>query len=155
MSVITFQCFACNQVLQVGADKAGRKAKCSQCGTVLTIPVLAGAASEGVLPAASLPAASLPAAPVARPVAAPPAALPSALPPSAPPPVPAPARIDDVKVIDDEPRRRRLYDDDDDEPRSRRRRDDDYDVRRPVYSKWDKVRIGFLIAFIGLCVVAG
>ena len=81
------------------------------------------------------------------------AVSPAALPP-APPPVPASARIDDVKVIDDEPRRRRLYDDDD-EPRSRRRRDDDYDVRRPVYSKWDKVRIGFLVAFIGLCVVAG
>jgi hypothetical protein len=90
-------------------------------------------------------------------MAVPPAVLPSAPPPLAPPPVPAPVRIDDVKVVDDEPRRRRLYDDDDDddEPRSRRRRDDDYDVRRPAYSKWDKVRIGFLIAFIGLCVVAG
>ena len=39
MSFITFQCYACQQVLKVGEDKAGRKAKCYKCGTVLTVPV--------------------------------------------------------------------------------------------------------------------
>src|SRR5262249_61304900 len=44
MSTITFTCYACNQVLKVGADKAGKKAKCVKCGTILTIPVAAGEA---------------------------------------------------------------------------------------------------------------
>lgn len=38
MSAITFSCHACNRSMRVGIDKAGRKAKCPQCGTVLTIP---------------------------------------------------------------------------------------------------------------------
>jgi phage FluMu protein Com len=38
-STITFQCYSCNQVLKVGSDKAGKKAKCIKCGTILTIPV--------------------------------------------------------------------------------------------------------------------
>ncbi len=38
MAVITFRCSSCNQGLKVGADKAGRKIKCSKCGTTLTIP---------------------------------------------------------------------------------------------------------------------
>jgi len=132
MSVITFQCFACNQVLQVGAENAGRKAKCSQCGTILTIPVLAaGGVAQAVLPAASAPN-----------------------PPPAPPPAPGPRRADDVNVADDgSPRRRRVADEDESAPR--RRRDEDYDVRRPAYSKWDKIRIGFVLVFIALCVIAG
>src|SRR5688572_19785981 len=133
MSVITFQCYACNQVLQVAGDKAGRKAKCSQCGTILTIPVLApGVIAQGVLPAASMPAPPMP----------------------APPAVPGPRRVDDVAAAEAEAsRRRRSFDDDDRAPR--RRRDDDYDVRRAGFSPWDKVKIGFLVAFIGLCVTAG
>jgi hypothetical protein len=46
-AVITFRCSVCKQVLKIGADKAGRKAKC-KCGADLTIP----AASE---PAAATP----------------------------------------------------------------------------------------------------
>ena len=38
MGLITFRCTSCNVGLKVGADKAGRKIKCSKCGTVLTIP---------------------------------------------------------------------------------------------------------------------
>jgi hypothetical protein len=38
MEVISFRCAACKHVLKVGADKAGRKAKCSKCGQELTIP---------------------------------------------------------------------------------------------------------------------
>jgi hypothetical protein len=40
METITFECPACKQVLKVGADKAGRKAKCATCGTVTTIPAI-------------------------------------------------------------------------------------------------------------------
>jgi hypothetical protein len=38
MDTITFRCEACQHVLRVSADKAGRKAKCTKCGTPLTIP---------------------------------------------------------------------------------------------------------------------
>jgi hypothetical protein len=38
MDKITFRCPACQQVLKVGADKAGRTAKCLKCGKPLTIP---------------------------------------------------------------------------------------------------------------------
>ncbi|MCI0683109.1 MAG: hypothetical protein L0Y71_13490 [Gemmataceae bacterium] len=147
MSVITFQCYACNQVLQVGADKAGRRAKCSQCGTVLTIPMLAAGVVEGVLPAAAVPAAPQPPpVPAAAPTAAPGAAAPTAPAPSGPvPSVPA-------QYTDAEPLPRRRTDDDD---RPRRGRDDDYAVRRRPASKWDKVKIGFLLVFIGVSVMAG
>src|SRR5256885_10974588 len=53
MSTITFTCYACNQVLKVAADKAGKKAKCVKCGTILTIPVAAGEAE--VAPPAAPP----------------------------------------------------------------------------------------------------
>lgn len=38
MEPIRFSCTKCQHVLRVGADKAGKKAKCPKCGTVLTIP---------------------------------------------------------------------------------------------------------------------
>ena len=38
METITFRCNACQHVLRVSADKAGRKAKCVKCGAPLTIP---------------------------------------------------------------------------------------------------------------------
>src|SRR4029077_3733863 len=38
MELISFRCTSCNQGLKVGADKAGRKIKCTKCGTPLTIP---------------------------------------------------------------------------------------------------------------------
>jgi hypothetical protein len=38
MGWITFRCSSCKQGLKVGADKAGRKIKCTKCGTPLTIP---------------------------------------------------------------------------------------------------------------------
>src|SRR5437588_4454447 len=40
MEVISFRCWSCKQVLRIGADKAGRKAKCTKCGTELTIPAV-------------------------------------------------------------------------------------------------------------------
>ena len=38
MDFITFRCTACQHGMKVGADKAGRKAKCPKCQTELTIP---------------------------------------------------------------------------------------------------------------------
>jgi len=38
MSTITFSCHACRKMLRVPGDKAGKKAKCGQCGAVLTVP---------------------------------------------------------------------------------------------------------------------
>ncbi len=36
---ITFECYACNKRLKVDQNKAGKKAKCIGCGTVVTIPM--------------------------------------------------------------------------------------------------------------------
>jgi hypothetical protein len=36
--LITFKCTNCQHVLKIGAEKAGRKAKCPKCGQSLTIP---------------------------------------------------------------------------------------------------------------------
>ena len=51
MDFISFRCTSCNQGLKIGADKAGRKIKCTKCGTPLTIPssddARAAAASAG------------------------------------------------------------------------------------------------------------
>src|SRR5580698_3294600 len=38
METITFQCSACKFTMKVGADKAGRKGKCSKCGAEITVP---------------------------------------------------------------------------------------------------------------------
>lgn len=50
MEVISFRCAACKQVLKIGADKAGRKAKC-KCGADVVIP----SASEPAGPAPAPP----------------------------------------------------------------------------------------------------
>lgn len=101
MSTITFQCYSCQKVLRVGADKAGKKAKCVQCGTILTIPV--SSPEEEAIVAELEPAPR-------------------------PPAVPRRHRDEDDDLDDDRPRRRRDRDDDDDaddRPRKRRRDDDD------------------------------
>src|SRR4051794_24472962 len=36
--LITFKCTKCQHVLKIGAEKAGRKAKCPKCGQAVTIP---------------------------------------------------------------------------------------------------------------------
>jgi ribosomal protein S27E len=167
MSEIKFSCHACGQVLQVGGDKAGRKAKCVQCGTVLTIPAGGGDPLLGG-------SAAAPGAPGA----------------GAPGPLEAPQRKghdpdrDDAEIEIADSRRPPRHDEredrddrerrdgreprppreEDDFPRRRRdprdQRDDDWDDRayggaRPKASPWEKVRLGFLIAFIGLCVMGG
>src|SRR5262245_31167244 len=50
MSTITFSCHACGQPLQVAVENAGRRAKCTRCGTILIIP------SAGSAPAPAEPA---------------------------------------------------------------------------------------------------
>jgi hypothetical protein len=57
MEVITFRCSSCNQGLKVPADTAGRRVKCTKCGTALTIP----AASQPNTPGANVAAAPAPA----------------------------------------------------------------------------------------------
>jgi hypothetical protein len=167
MSEIKFSCHACGQVLQVGGDKAGRKAKCVQCGTVLTIPAAGDALLEAVAAGPGVPASA------------------------APGPLELPQRKDhdadmeeaEIEIAESrrpprnddregreareggEPRDRRPPRDDEDYPRSRRRDgrdsrdsswdDRDHDIARPKASPWEKVRIGFLIAFIALCVMGG
>src|SRR5262245_16169129 len=128
MDTITFQCYSCHQILKVGADKAGRKAKCVKCATVLTIPATSTPGLE------EPPAA--PAAPRGR-------AQEEIvdMPPSRPIPAPVPrdeeyereparGRRDREDDYDDRPRRGRDREDDyDDRPRRGRDRDDDYDDR--------------------------
>jgi hypothetical protein len=38
MNIITFQCSNCQKVLRIGAENAGKKARCSKCGHGLVIP---------------------------------------------------------------------------------------------------------------------
>lgn len=38
MDIVRFRCSTCGQLLRMGSDKAGRKAKCARCESVLTIP---------------------------------------------------------------------------------------------------------------------
>ena len=75
-----------------------------------------------------------------------------------------PPRVDERTERDDRDRRdgrdgRDRRDDDDYPRRSRRDARDDWDERdyrpRPKASPWDKVRLGFLIVFIALCVMGG
>jgi len=116
---ITFQCYSCQKVLRVGEDKAGKKAKCAQCGTILTIPM--ASAEEEVV------GAEVEAEPEPR-------------------PRPRPSRDDDDLDDDVPPRPRRKRDDDyddrdddDDRPRSRRRgRADDDDDDRPRSRRRDR-----------------
>lgn len=50
MAFISFRCTSCNQGLKIGADKAGRKIKCSKCGTVLVVPRVDGSAAAAAPP---------------------------------------------------------------------------------------------------------
>ena len=180
-STITFQCYSCNQVLKVGSDKAGKKAKCIKCGTILTIPVASD--EEEVEEVRSGPPRKSSARdededdrprnrrdrdddeedddrPRSR-----------------------RGRDDDDEDDDDRPRKRRSRDDDeddDDRPRSRRSRDDDDDDddydrprkrsrdrddddddydrgrrRKSGGSPWPKVRVGLLLEFINSCMLIG
>jgi len=173
-STITFQCYSCNQVLKVGSDKAGKKAKCIKCGTILTIPVASD--EEEVEEVQAGPPRRSSARdededdrprkrrsrdddnddddrPRSR-----------------------RGRDDDDEDDDDRPRKRRSRDDDDedddDRPRSRRSRDDDDDDdydrprkrsrdrddddddydrgrrKRGGGNPWGKVRLGMLFEFI-------
>src|SRR6185503_14507644 len=101
MSTITFTCYACNQVLKVGGDKAGKKAKCIKCGTILTIPA---ATEEEIAP--EPPRGSAPAG----------RGRDSAFEEDEPAPRRSRPRDDE----DDAPRRRPRDDDEDDGPRRKR-----------------------------------
>jgi hypothetical protein len=131
MDQITFECSNCRQILKVGADKAGRQAKCPRCNTALQIPAASTIADEPAPPPPPRPAA--PAGPEKI----------TDIPPSA-------RRRDEEddrprrrrdEEAEDRPRRRRDEDDDYDEDRPRRRRrdgEDDYDDDRPRRRRRDE-----------------
>ncbi len=179
MSVIKFRCEICSALLRVDSEKAGKKAKC-KCGAVLTIPYeddVSEEASTAVRPGGSARRKSSPALDDEPAYGGQTDVDDFSLDDEDDEPRPrrrARDDFDDEDDDDDRPRRRRraaAYDDDDedfgDRPRRRRRReddDDDYDDddevprrRRPRKrgSKvdWQKVNIGFLIAFIATCVI--
>lgn len=54
MDIITFQCDKCDKVMRIGADKAGKKAKCNRCGANLVIPNQSQAISENPAPKAKV-----------------------------------------------------------------------------------------------------
>jgi len=152
---ITFTCYACNQVLKVGEDKAGKKARCVKCGTILTIPAGGGAEEEVVEPMDEEPA-------------------PRRSRSRDEDDGPRRSSRGDFDDLDDRPRRR-SRDDDDDEDRPRRRsrdeeddyeerprrrsrdEEDDYDDRRggKAWGSWPKVGVGFTLHTITGAVFAG
>ncbi len=119
METITFQCANCRQVLKVGADKAGRPAKCPRCGTPLQVPTVS---------AESLPPPSDAARPKRKPtedVLDDQEELEGRVSPKAPP---RRGRDRDEEDEDDRPRRRRRDEEDEDNQPRRRRRDEEDEV---------------------------
>jgi hypothetical protein len=117
MESITFQCYSCHQILKVSADKAGRKAKCVKCETVLTIPATSTPGLEASYSTPDLPSASPQPRPPQDEIVDIPVSRPRA---------PAPRAERDAE---DEDRPRRRSRDEDYEERPRRSRADDYDDR--------------------------
>ncbi len=144
MATISFQCYACQQVLKVGGEKAGKRGKCPKCGTMLTIPVGSSAAPAPPPPPAAapppLPQAPQPKAPAAQ------------YAPGAPPaqgPLRAELVEDDADFPPPPPRRRASEDAEVYEA-------EEVDVRAPAAGgAWKHVRLGLLLVFIGFCVIAG
>ncbi len=178
-ATISFQCYSCNQVLRVGADKAGKKAKCPKCATALTIPFASAEgpatpaapseASSGSFPNLQLDEAPSPAPPPtpSRTSTPPPRQPlrvelvddePAAAPPPPPPPrrpaAAAPAPFANLDQVEELPQVAEVYEEpyeDDYEPRRRGRRDD----RGSGLPPWFFVRLGMLLTFIGSCIWAG
>jgi hypothetical protein len=57
MQVITVSCAGCGHPMKFAADKAGRKAKCPKCATLLTVPAANGPAAAGAAGGSGLPGA--------------------------------------------------------------------------------------------------
>jgi hypothetical protein len=123
MSTITFNCTKCGQAMRVGADKAGRKAKCTKCATILTIP-----AAEEVLDEVEV-------------VAGPPKRDAGR------------SRRDDDDDDRPRSRRDDEDDYDDDRPRKRGRYDEDDGRPKKDKTNWGKVAVGALINKIGAIIV--
>lgn len=125
MTTITFKCTSCQQVLKVGADKAGRKAKCIQCSKILIIP----AASEEALPvkrekkAGSGPGSEHPTLPLDA----------------------SPLRLDQRLEDEGRSRKRRQEEDEDDDDRPRKKSKENSNL----------LAKGMLVALIGMCVHTG
>jgi hypothetical protein len=141
MELITFNCSACQQVLKVSADNAGKKAQCPRCGAAMIIPHASTSEAEG------------------GPVESPPAR-----------PAREEERYDEVEQRRqqsrydddyDDRRDRRREEDYDDRPRryERDRYDDDYGRGPPAglgaRKKWWFVRLGILLVAVSASVLAG
>lgn len=50
MATITFHCQSCQQTLRVAGENAGKRTKCTRCGTILTIPAVASQRPAAVPP---------------------------------------------------------------------------------------------------------
>jgi hypothetical protein len=138
-------------MLRVGADKAGRKAKCHKCGTILTIPI-----SSTVPPGADTKVSQR-------------ATTPPPLPPMQAPPPPPPVATFvtplEEEIVEAPPRRRvaPIEAEVEEEPPRRERdyRDDEEEGPEPAVKKSSKAaqlwraRLGLLLSFIGTCVIAG
>ncbi len=137
MEEITFNCPSCRQVFKIGAENAGREAKCPRCGAPMVIPAPAPGAATGLCDLA----------PIQR----------YADEELRPPP---PARYDEDGGRRTRSRERDAdYEDSDRRRRTRRRYEDVDDDRfllgRSPRQKWALVRVGLLIVFIATCVGAG
>lgn len=54
MDLISFRCPACNQTLKAPPERAGRKARCGNCGTDVTVPAATQVSAAAPKPAARL-----------------------------------------------------------------------------------------------------
>lgn len=151
MATIGFQCYGCQKTFQVPEANAGKRAKCNNCGTIVTIP-LPSAQSEAVSE---------------KPIAPPP------LPPSPPKPKAVdPVRANYVPDVDDDDEvfeadvadtavtanapsnssaAEPMFDDDFDRPRRSRER---MDRPRNEGGGEKLASIGLLVSFIGWCILS-
>lgn len=134
MDVINVTCSGCGHAMRFGADKAGRKAKCSKCATIVPIPTGAEIASGAppVVAAADDPTAV-----------------------SAAPGTPTAEDIGAYGVTVEEEKKT------DEEPKKKKKEDKKHlpKLQRKVKAladgeNWEKVRLGLLFIFFGTCLWA-
>jgi hypothetical protein len=154
MELITFSCSACQQVLKVSAENAGKQAKCPRCGAAMVIPNTS--TTRGTGGANPPPRSRAPREEEFEEIE----------------PEPRPRRSrprpPEDEYEEDRPRRPRRREDDDDDDYDRRERpkrraerheeeeyEEEYERKRPAgmstRKKWGFVRLGVLLVFIGAC----
>lgn len=141
MDAISIRCKACKHTMRFSADKVGKKAKCSKCGTLVVIEVQREAAQEAVD------------------AVAPPAV-------AEPPPVKdefaddGPAQYDVFVDKELEERQRLLREEEENKGKKKKDKKKLPKVGRKIKpidqaEEWEKVRIGLMMLFIGTCIWLG